>query len=86
MSDKPFKVWAGAIFFPSLHLFNDNGTSCFGLVEHLTMQAIDAFVRINLTRWMDRLYRALVGAGLAWIAAFLIALEPVEHSQPRGDR
>jgi hypothetical protein len=62
------------------------GQVVFGLVENLTMQAVDAFVRVDLARRVDRLHRALVGAGLAGISAFVIALQPVEHPEPRRDR
>ena len=71
---------------PSFQLPNDNRAFGFGLVQHLTMQAVHAFVRVDLAGGMDRLDRAFIGAGLARRAALLIPLEPVKHPYPRRDR
>ena len=81
--DKALKIRTRSVSGAALGLFNHNWADGFGLIEHLTMQAVDAFVRVNLAGWMNRLYWALVRAGLAWAAAFLVALQPVKHPQPR---
>ncbi len=68
-----------ANFLATFDLFDHDGTGCLGLVKHLTMQAVDAFVRVDLSGGMDRLHRALMGAGLTRIAALMVPFEPVEH-------
>src|SRR3546814_3587070 len=50
------------------------------------MQARDAFVRIDVALRVDRLDRALLEAAHAGIAAFSVALQPVEHPQAPGNR
>src|SRR5690606_36060198 len=70
----------------ALHLLDDDRADRLRLVKNLTVQAVHAFVRVDLSRWVDRLNGALVGAGLARMAAFTVALEPIEHAQPRWDR
>ena len=56
------------------------------LVKNLTMQAVHAFVRIDFAGRVDGLHRAFIGAGLAGVAAFVVAFQPVEHPQPCRDR
>ena len=41
------------------------------VVEHLAVQAVDAFVGIDVAFGVDRLDRALIAAALARTAAFL---------------
>src|SRR5690606_42064947 len=67
----------------ALHLLDDDRADRLRLVKNLTVQAVHAFVRVDLSRWVDRLNGALVGAGLARMAAFTVALEPIEHAQDR---
>ena len=50
------------------------------------MQAVDAFIGVDLAGRVDRLNRAFVGTGLARAAAFLVAPQPVEHADPRRNR
>ena len=71
---------------PPFQLADNDGTFVLGLVEHLTMQAGDALVRIDLTGGVDRLNGAFVGAGLTGAAAIGIAAQPVEHADTGGDR
>jgi hypothetical protein len=52
------------------------------VIEHLTVQTLDAFVRIDVAFGMDGLHWAFVAAALARVAAFAIAPQPVEHAQP----
>src|SRR5690606_21191724 len=56
------------------------------VVENLAVQAGNALIGIDVSFRMDRLDRALVEAAHARIAAFAIALEPVEHPQPARER
>ena len=56
------------------------------VIQHLAVQALDAFVGIDVPFGMDGLHRALVAAALARVAAFAVTPEPVEHAQARRNR
>lgn len=43
-------------------------------IVRLALQTIDALVRINLPKWVNRLNRAATGADLTFGSAFAIAL------------
>ena len=67
-------------------MLDDFGALGLGLVENLTVQAVHAFIGVDLAGRVDRIDRAFVGAGVAGRAAHLIALEPVEHADAGRDR
>ena len=79
-------LFVAAVGLAPLHLLDDNGANGFGLVQHLTMQTVYAFVRVDFPCRMNGLHRALVRAGLTGAATFLVAFQPVEHPHPRRDR
>ena len=49
------------------------------------MQALVAFVRVDMAFWMNRLDHALIGAAQARITALLVALQPVKCPHAGGD-
>jgi hypothetical protein len=53
------------------------------VIKHLAMEALNAFVGIDVSFRMDRLHRTFVSASLAGNAAFPIAPEPVEQAKAR---
>ena len=53
------------------------------VVEHLAVEALNAFVRVDIALGVNRLHRAIVGATLAGVAAHRIAAQPVKHPQAR---
>src|SRR5690606_35071327 len=56
------------------------------MVEHLAMQAGNALVGFDVALRVDGLDRAILEAGLAGVAAFAVALQPLKRAQPRGNR
>ena len=45
------------------------------------MQAIQALVDVDISFAMDRLHHAFIGTTLTGSAAFLVALQPLKHTQ-----
>src|SRR5690625_4182978 len=76
----------GRELLTAFHLLDDHRAAVLGFVEHLAVQAVDALVRVDLARRVDGLHRALDGAGLTGVAAFMIALQPAEPAEARRDR
>src|SRR5690606_18538860 len=62
------------------------GTLVFTVVSHLAVQAVMAFVVVDMPIRMDGLDLAFLGTQLAGVATFLAALEPVEQPYAAGDR
>ena len=54
------------------------------VVEHLTMQTLDAFVGVDVPLGMDRQHRTFVAAALAGVAALTVASQPVERRNRAG--
>src|SRR5262249_6580676 len=67
-------------FLPLDPLLDHHRAVTVVVVEHLAVQALDAFVGIDHPLGMDRLDGAFVPAALAGRAAFLVALQPIEHA------
>src|SRR5262245_13154370 len=55
-------------------------------IVRLALQAVDAFVRVDLAERMDGLHRAAPRTDVAFRSAFPIALQPFEHAHARRDR
>src|SRR5690606_18917571 len=56
------------------------------VVQDLAVQARYALIGVDVALGMDRLDRAFLEAAHARVAAFAIALEPVEHADAPRDR
>ena len=78
-----------SIFSTELRSFfrrnNTDGTLGIALVKNLAVQALMAFIWINMPFRMNCLHHAFFCATRAGIAAFLVSLEPVKHAHPCRD-
>jgi hypothetical protein len=74
------------VFFALEPPLDHDRTFLVVVVEHLAMQALDAFVGVYMPFGMDRLNGAFVAAALAWTAAFTVAPQPIEQTQARWYR
>src|SRR3546814_19730171 len=73
--------------FPYTALFRSVRAFAVVVVQHLAVQALDAFVGVDAAGGLDGLHRAFDVAALARVAAFVIAAQPVENAQAgRKDR
>ena len=55
-------------------------------INDLAVHTVEALVGIDLAERVDRLHHAVLGAKLAFVAALLAPLQPVEHAPAAGNR
>ena len=65
---------------PSFVTFDDNGAFRVVLIQHLTVQTGQTFVRVDLTGRVDRLNEAFIGTGLTRRPALFVTFQPVKHA------
>ena len=61
-------------FFPPSPFLGDHWAAMTAAVQLLAMQAVQAFIWIDVTFWMNGLNHTFLGAALAGTAAVFIAL------------
>ena len=55
------------------------------MIQHLTIQALNTFVFVDIAFGEDGFHRTILRAFLAGVAAFLVALQPVKQAQFGGN-
>lgn len=61
-------------------------TNRFIVKQYLAVEAVNAFIWIDMAIWVDRLNNTFGRTNPAFLAALMTPLQPFKHSQPRWYR